>query len=156
MYMKRSISIIVSIAICLFAGLIASYLQSESIATWYPHLTKSPLTPPSIAFPIIWTILYILMGISIGLIASSNQERRKVLLLIFAIQLTLNFLWSFTFFFIQSPLSGFINILLLDLAVIIYTLKSYRVNRAAAWLCVPYLAWLAIATHLNWYIYAYN
>ena len=154
--MKRSLSIIASIVICLFVGLIASYLQNASIASWYPILEKSPLTPPSLVFPIVWSILYVLMGISIGLIASSKQERRKVLLLIFAIQLTLNFLWSFTFFFLQSPLAGFINILLLDLSVITYTLKSYRVNKAAAWLCVPYLVWLAIATHLNWYILVFN
>ena len=112
--MKRSLSIIASIVICLFVGLIASYLQNASIASWYPILDKSPLTPPSLVFPIVWSILYVLLGISIGLIASSRLERRKGLLLIFAIQLTLNFLWSFTFFFLQSPLAGFINILLLD------------------------------------------
>ena len=106
--MKRSLSIIASIVICLFVGLIASYLQNASMASWYPTLDISPLTPPSLVFPIVWSILYVLMGISIGLIVSSRLERRKVLLLIFAIQLTLNFLWSFTFFFLESPLAGFI------------------------------------------------
>ena len=59
--MKRSLSIIASIVICLFVGLIASYLQNASIASWYPILEKSPLTPPSLVFPIVWSILYVLM-----------------------------------------------------------------------------------------------
>ena len=154
--MKRSLSIIASIVICLFVGLIASYLQNASIASWYPILEKSPLTPPSLVFPIVWSILYVLMGISIGLILIGNHPKRTPIVLIFAIQLMLNFLWSFTFFYLQSPLAGLIDILLLDIVVIVYVFKSFSVNRASAWLCVPYLAWLALATHLNWYAWQFN
>lgn len=154
--MRKIITIVISITICLFIGVTASYLQNDSIDSWYPLLEKSPLSPPNIVFPIVWTILYILMGISIGLILIKNHPKRIPLVLVFAIQLMLNFLWSFFFFYLQSPMVGFINILLLDMVTILYVFKSYSVNRASAWLCVPYLAWLALATHLNWYILEFN
>lgn len=154
--MKKSIIIIFSIAVCLFIGITASYLQSDSISTWYPLLEKSPLSPPNMVFPIVWSILYVLMGISIGLILIGNHPKRTPIVLIFAIQLMLNFLWSFTFFYLQNPLVGLIDILLLDIVVIVYVFKSFSVNRASAWLCVPYLAWLALATHLNWYAWQFN
>ena len=71
--MKKSIIIIFSIAVCLLIGITASYLQSDSISTWYPLLEKSPLSPPNMVFPIVWSILYVLMGISIGLILIGNH-----------------------------------------------------------------------------------
>lgn len=154
--MKKSITIFTSIVACLLTGFIASFLQNDSITSWYPLLEHSPLTPPTVFFPIVWSILYILMGISIGLILNSKHSKKVVILIIFAIQLTLNFLWSFVFFYMQNPLGGFINILLLDMFVIIYVLKGYSINKASAWLCVPYLIWLALATHLNWYIWQFN
>lgn len=154
--MKRSIVITISIVICLFIGVTASYLQSDSITSWYPLLETSPLSPPNVVFPIVWTILYILMGISIGLVINSGHPKRTLALLIFIMQLMLNFLWSVAFFFMQNPFVGLIDILLLDIFVIAYVLISHSISRVSAWLCVPYLIWLALATHLNWYVWEFN
>lgn len=154
--MKRVIYIIIAVIICLFVGYTANYFQSDSLSTWYPTLVKSSLSPPNYVFPIVWTILYMCMGVSIGLIWNRAKTRKHKLDLIFALQLLLNFTWSITFFYMQNPLWGLINIILLDITVLIYTCYSYRINRLSSWLFVPYIIWLAFATYLNLFIIMYN
>lgn len=154
--MKRVLNILLPIVICFLVGFTASYFQSDSIQSWYPYLNKPALTPPNIVFPIAWSILYVCMGVSIGLVLNSENLQKKYLLSIFAIQLFLNFTWSISFFYLQNPLLGFVNIILLDLAVVYYALKSYPVQKVSAILFVPYIVWLAFATYLNAYILIYN
>jgi tryptophan-rich sensory protein len=144
------------VIICFAVGLVASYFQNESLTVWYPMLQRSSITPPNIVFPIVWSILYLLMGISAGLVSATTHESRGFVLSVFVVQLLLNFLWCITFFAMRNPLLGLINILLLDALVIIYIFISFRVNRWDSVLFVPYILWLAIATYLNAYIYIYN
>lgn len=154
--MRKVIHFIIPIAICFIVGLTASYFQSDSISSWYPTLNKPSLTPPNIAFPIAWSIIYLLMGISIGLILNSDYKKKGVLIVLFAVQLFFNFTWSIVFFYMQNPLLGLINIIILDILIIYYVIKSSRINSVSAWLFMPYLLWILFATYLNGYISFYN
>lgn len=154
--MKKVINISVAILVCLLVGYISSRFQIESIAQWYPTLEKAPLTPPNIAFPIAWTILYILMGISIGLVLSTQRRGKNRVIVLFILQLVCNFFWSILFFYFKQPLWGLIDIIILDILVLLYITNCLAINKVSAGLCVPYLLWLLFATYLNAYIYIAN
>lgn len=154
--MKKALYLIVPVLICLLAGFLGSLSQRESLETWYPYLAKPPLTPPDSVFPIAWTLLYVCMGISVGLILLSDSPRKKPLAVLFSVQLLLNFLWTFLFFYLRNPLAGLIDILLLDLLVFLYAWESYPVKKASSVLFWPYLAWILFATYLNGSIFLYN
>ncbi len=123
--MKRLLNLLLPVVVCFMVGFTASYFQSDAIESWYPYLNKPALTPPNAVFPIAWGIIYVCMGISIGLILNSKDKKKNFFFLLFGIQLFLNFLWSLSFFYLQNPLLGLINIVLLDLAVLYYILKTY-------------------------------
>ncbi|MDR1503186.1 MAG: tryptophan-rich sensory protein [Prevotella sp.] len=154
--MRKFLYILLPVIICFLVGFTASYFQSESIQTWYPTLNKPEITPPNIAFPIAWSIIYLCMGISIGLILNLKERNKKTLIILFAVQLLLNFTWSISFFYLQNPLLGFINIILLDLAVLYYAFKCYPTQKVSGILFIPYILWLSLATYLNAYILIYN
>lgn len=154
--MKKFISILIPIVICFCVGLIASYFQSDAIQTWYPFLNKPELTPPDIVFPIAWSILYLCMGISVGLIIISRSTEKKGLIGLFAAQLFFNFAWSFLFFYFRNPFWGLIDIVILNILVTAYTVKSYPVNKVSSILFWPYLIWIYFATYLNAYILLNN
>lgn len=156
--MKRTFITILTTIVCLGLGMSASYFfQSESIDSWYPALAKSSLTPPKIVFPIVWTVIYIAMGISVSaVLCKPASKERSTTIILFTIQLLLNFVWSYSFFHLQSPLLGFINILTLDITVLCYTLRSRNVATIASILFIPYILWLILATYLNGYILIYN
>lgn len=151
--MKKFLAYTIPIILSLAVGAIGSFIQSPSITTWYPTLTKSMLTPPAIVFPIVWTILYVLMGVSIGrLVAAGDMSLVKLWLL----QLLVNFIWSLLFFALRSPLLGLITILILDVLVFTYTIYAFGSDRVAGWLFIPYVVWLLLATYLTGYIYLNN
>ena len=154
--MRKFLYILLPVIICFLVGFTASYFQSEAIQTWYPTLNKPAITPPNIAFPIAWSIIYLCMGISIGLILNSKEHKKKFLTSLFAVQLFLNFTWSISFFYLQNPLLGFTNIILLDLAILYYALKCYPTQKVSGILFIPYILWLSLATYLNAYILIYN
>ena len=154
--MKKIIPILIAILICFGVGCTASDFQSEAILNWYPTLDKPSLTPPDMAFPIAWSLIYLCMGISIGLIWHMWTIRRQMIIRLFGFQLLFNFTWSIFFFYLRSPLLGFANILVLDVLVVYYMIESYPVKKSSAYLFVPYLLWLILATYLNGYILMYN
>lgn len=154
--MKKVVAIIVPVLICFFVGLTASYFQEDAIRSWYPLLNKPALTPPNLVFPIAWSIIYLCIGISIGVIFLSDSKKKKELIKLFGIQLFFNFTWSILFFYFQNPLLGFFNILILDICVTLYTVKSYPVRKVSSFLFYPYLIWIYFATYLNGYILLNN
>ena len=154
--MRKAAVIIISVLICFFVGLTASYFQADAINTWYPFLNKPDLTPPNIVFPIAWSIIYLCIGISIGFIILSESIRKKELIRLFSIQLFFNFAWSILFFYFQNPLLGFIDILILDICVTMYAFKSFSVRKVSAYLFIPYIIWIYFATYLNGYILLNN
>lgn len=151
--MKKFFAYSIPTVLALAIGALGAYIQSPSITVWYPTLIKSSLTPPAVLFPIAWTILYILMGISLGaMIAKGDMS----LVRLWLVQLLVNFLWSVGFFALRSPLLGLIIILILDVLVFTYTIYAFSSHRVSAWLFVPYLLWLLFATYLTGYIYLHN
>lgn len=154
--MKKVVPIIVFVAICLLVGYMSRLLQAFSLEYWYPTLTISPLSPPGVAFPIVWGILYLLMGVSAGLMWGVRSIYSNLLLTLFTLQLLLNVLWSFCFFYMQSPLMGLVILLALDMIVIMYVAGCFMVRRLCGWLLVPYVIWLLFATYLNGFVAVYN
>lgn len=154
--MKKAISIIIPVIVCFLTGYTAQFFQAEAIEHWYPLLNKPTLTPPNIAFPIAWSILYLFMGISIGLIIASESRRKRFFMVLFILQLILNFTWSISFFYLQSPLLGLVNIILLEVMLIYYTIATFKEFRISSILFIPYILWVGFATYLNLYILFYN
>ena len=142
-----------SIIIPLIVGGIVGLIISKSID--YNSLQKPFLAPPSIAFPIVWSILYILMGISYGILADKSLIDSNINL-IYYIQLFVNALWSIFFFVAKWRFFAFLWILLLLALIIIMTIKFYNKNKIAGLLQIPYLLWTAFATYLNFSIYILN
>lgn len=152
--MKKITLYLLPILLCLLIGFLGSRFQSSALTEWYPLLNKSALTPPNLAFPIAWGILYICMGVSLGRLLV--QGKGKGIISVWVTQLIFNFLWSIFFFYFRNPLIGFVDIVVLDLLVIAYIFLAARRDRAAAWLFVPYLLWLLLATYLNGYVLMNN
>lgn len=142
-----------SILIPVIVGGIVGLLISGSID--YNNLQKPFLAPPSILFPIVWTILYILMGISYGILKTKNLNTPDIKL-IYYLQLFVNALWSIFFFTLEWRLFAFLWIILLDILVIIMIIRFYQKNKTAGLLQIPYLLWVIFASYLNLAIYLIN
>ena len=144
-------------AIPLIVGAVAALLTSESMTT-FSQLEKPTLSPPGWLFPVVWTILYTLMGISAYLIGTSKIapiERAKALTL-YTYQLTVNFLWSIFFFNFEWYFFSFLWIILLWLLVFLMIRSFYKINKTAAYLNIPYLLWITFAAYLNFGIWVLN
>ena len=133
-----------------------SYLLSMKGIDEFSFLRQPFLAPPSFLFPIVWTILYLLMGYSSFLIYDSNNYNSSCCLLIYAINLGLNFLWTPIFFGLELRLFALIILIILDLVVVYMIICFYGVNKKAAYLQIPYLLWCLFATYLNFSIYLLN
>lgn len=142
-----------SILIPVLIGGIVGLIISSAID--YNSLQKPFLAPPSIVFPIVWTILYILMGISYGILKSKSLTDKKIDL-IYYIQLAVNAAWSIIFFLLKWRLFAFIWILLLDILVILMIIKFYKKDKTAGLLQIPYILWILFASYLNLAIYILN
>ena len=154
--MKRLLTSLFFVILCLVVGYISGLMQAASLETWYPFITKSPITPPAAVFPVVWTILYILMGIVAGILWSRNSIYSRLLFTLFFAQLLFNLLWTFCFFYMQSPLLGFVVIMVLDMLALMYIAGCFVVSKLCGWLTMPYILWLLLATYLNGYIALMN
>lgn len=121
---------------------------------WYASLNIAPWSPPNIAFPIVWSILYILIAVAGWLIFNSRHNSLKLL---WSLQLLLNGAWSWIFFGRHWIVAGLVEIVILGAVVLLLIIGCFRARlRAAAWLLMPYLVWLELATTLNVYIVKMN
>ncbi len=141
----------ICILIPLVSGAIVGMLTMSGVTDWYTTLTKPWFTPPNYVFGPVWTVLYILMGISLYLVLSQGWENKTVKtgIILFAAQLGVNLMWSLIFFGLHSPLAALACIVVLLALIIATIITFYRVSKPAAVLLVPYLAWVCIATALN-------
>ena len=142
-----------SIAIPVIIGGIVGFTISSFID--YNSLESPFLSPPSIAFPIVWSILYVLMGVSYGILKSKKLTTTEIDW-IYYIQLGVNSLWSIFFFLAKWRLFSFIWIIILAILIIVMILKFYNKNKLAALLQIPYLLWVLFASYLNIAIYILN
>jgi len=156
--MKNKFMLIFAILLCELAGVIGAFFTIPSIEGWYYELIKPSFSPPNWLFGPVWTILYFLMGVSAYLVWERGIKKKNVKnsLLIFGVQLVLNILWSILFFGLQSPLLGFICIVLLWIAIAVTIIKFYRISKTAGLLQVPYILWVTFATVLNFFIWIVN
>jgi translocator protein len=156
-YLSKWLSLIIFLFICLFIEIIGGLFVGTSVDSWYLELRKTSYNPPSWVFTPVWTILYIMIAISGWLVYCRPQSRkRKVALGVYAAQLLLNFLWTFFFFYLESPLLGMIDIIFLFGLVIWNVIVFWPLSRLASWLLIPYLLWTGYATLLNISLFALN
>lgn len=142
-----------SILIPVVVGGIVGLLISKSID--YNSLVQPPLSPPSFLFPIVWSVLYILMGISYGILKSKDLIDSKINLIYYS-QLFVNALWSFIFFVFKWRFFAFIWIILLDILVINMVIQFYHKDKTAGLLQIPYILWVLFASYLNFGVYLLN
>ena len=155
--MKRSMLIkALLIVLPILIGFASSILTRESMII-YGTLDKPPLSPPSIVFPIAWTILYLLMGIASALVYGSKASSDRVIgLILHFVQLIFNFFWSIIFFNQKNYLMAFIWLILLWLIVLSMIMYYKKVNNLASIMNMPYLVWLTFAGYLNLMVYIMN
>lgn len=153
---------IVSVLIPLIVGFSSSYIaqliSKSDISSSYGKLIKPGFFPPSYIFPIVWTILYILMGISAYLIAKNGLNSLKVRdsMFYYWLQLGLNFIWAILFFGLELRLTALVVVGLTIIIVIIMIIKFTKIDKRAAYLNLPYLAWLFYAFFLNYVSWSIN
>jgi len=155
---KRVLLFVFSVGICYAAAAIGSYFTALTVNTWYVTLVKPPVAPPGWVIGAVWTVLYLLMGISLFLVLDQDRNSPVVRqgIGLFAVQLALNVLWSYLFFGLRSPALALIGILVLWVAIAVTLLQFLKVSRPAAYLLVPYLLWVSFATALNAWILLLN
>ena len=149
---------VISIAIALGVGGLSAWLTSGSMEL-YKSLRQPPLAPPAAVFPIVWTILFTLMGISAAIVYVKGAKGRAdagPALKVYALQLVFNFLWPIFFFNLQAYLFSFIWLLALWLLILYMIVLFRKISPAAAYLQIPYLLWVAFAGYLNLMIYILN
>lgn len=141
---------VASIAITEGAGGIGSLLTYESIPTWYSGLVKSPITPPNWLFAPMWVTLFFLMAVALYLVWTGKDNGYKRLAAsLFAVQIVLNVLWSFLFFYLHSLIFGAIEIIFLWFFIVATVIEFRPISRTSSYLLFPYLAWVTAATLLN-------
>lgn len=149
--------LLVSVAIPLLVGLVSGFLSGGGMEQ-FTALDKPPLSPPGILFPIVWTILYTLMGIASYLVFTSEKNNQDVkdALTVYVAQLVVNFFWSIFFFNLEWYLFSFFWIVLLWV-LIFYTIRLfYPISKTSAYLMIPYLLWVTFAGYLNLGVYLLN
>ncbi len=155
--MKDFFKLLVSITGCELVGIAATPFTIASIPTWYESLNKPIFSPPNWVFAPVWATLFFLMGISLFLIwRMSPKPKVKTAIKFFLAQLFFNFLWSILFFGLHSPILGLIDIFILWVLIFITYLKFYEIKKFAAYLLIPYLLWVSLASLLNLYIVILN
>lgn len=141
-----ALKLAIALSFPLLIGLASGYLSSDSISTWYQTLEKPSFNPPNWLFGPVWTLLYLLMGVSLYLAWTKTSLDKLPFVFI---QLFLNAAWSPLFFLLQNPLLALVDIALLWLAIIAMIFQLYAHSRSAALLQVPYFLWVTFAAALN-------
>lgn len=154
---RQALALGLLLLLCLGVGWLGSLVTTPAVESWYPTLRLPDWRPPNAAFPIVWTLLYILMAVGAWLVWRKVPfAAARGALLLFMLQLVANFAWSFLFFGQRSPLLGLIDIALLIVLIVLMLLAFRRIDRLAAAINLPYLAWVCFATLLNAWIYVEN
>ena len=138
----------------LAVGGLSAFLTRGSMET-FQLLNKPVLSPPGWLFPVMWTLLYILMGIASYLVFTSGKPNRSALT-VYALQLVFNFFWSVIFFNFDAYLVAFVWLVILWILILVTMLLFFRISETAGYLMLPYLLWVTFAGYLNLYIYLLN
>jgi benzodiazapine receptor len=151
------VALIISILLAEGIGFLSGFLSMTSSSA-YENFNKPSFSPPGWVFPVVWTILYFLMAVAayrIWMKGKSGENVSKALLL-YAFQLFLNFLWSIIFFRFRLYAIAFLELLVLLVFILLTTFEFYDIDKPAAYLMIPYIAWVSFAGVLNYTIWMLN
>jgi len=155
--MNRWVALVLFLLASFAAAAIGGSATAASVREWYPTLAKPPWNPPSWVFGPAWTVLYTLMSIAAWRVwLQRDRPGAKLTLWLHGAQLVLNTLWSILFFGLQRPDLALIDILALLGVLVVMQLRLFRLDRAAAWMWLPYIAWVTFAMTLNKAIWLLN
>jgi len=156
--MNNTVKLIISILIPVAVGAISGFFTTAEIPGWYQTINKPTWNPPSWIFGPVWTTLYLLMGIALYLVWKSEavQSVKKMAIILFAVQLLLNFFWSFIFFNQHQIGLALAEIITMWFFILLTIFAFAPINKLAAWLLVPYISWVSFATILNYTIWKLN
>ncbi len=154
---KSKKTLVVCLLFPLIAGGISGFLTRNGMET-FAYLNKPPLSPPGIVFPIVWTVLYLMMGLASWLVLTSGErpEQIRQALFFYVVQLIVNVLWPVFFFSLGWYLFSFFWLLLLFVLILVVIWLFSDLSQTAAWLMVPYLIWTVFAGYLNLGVYLLN
>ena len=150
------VKLIIAILIPLLVGGLSAFLTKDAMMT-FNNIKKPALSPPGIAFPIVWSILYVLMGIASYLIYNLDIKKlsdeqivlRKNVLVVYGVQLVFNFFWSIIFFKFSMYKFAFAWLVILWILIVIFIKNAIKLNKASAYLMIPYILWITFAGYLN-------
>ena len=150
--MNKITRILTVVVTCLAIGYFSGLVTRSSIETWYPTLVKPSFNPPNWVFAPVWSMLYCMMGVAAGLVWNRIDFEKEVVkkaLILFAVQLALNALWSYLFFGLMNPMLAGLEIVILWLMIYETYIQFAKINKIAGYLMLPYLLWVSFATVLN-------
>lgn len=148
----------ISILIPVLVGVVSGFFTQPGVEGWYAVANKPSFNPSNWIFAPVWTTLYILMGIALFLVWKSDAEKniKQTAIILFGVQLALNFLWSILFFTMHQPGWALAEVIMLWLMILLTIIWFGKINSAAAWLLVPYICWVSFASVLNYSIWQLN
>eukprot|EP00250_Pteridium_aquilinum_P022772 c25685_g1_i1 orf=42-626(+) len=156
MELRAIVGLIFAVAFPLSVSFIGAFFSSGGDSDWYKQLKKPPWTPPNWAFPVVWTILYFMMGVASWFIwLHGGFKGQSLPLAVYTFQLLLNFLWTPIFFGLHQVGLALVEILLLWTAIAVTIYLFWHVNSLAAYLLVPYIVWVSLASTINFYIWVH-
>ena len=156
--MQKAKPYVISILISVGTGLLSAFLTRDNMDL-YNEIVTPTLSPPAILFPIVWTILYVLMGVSAAIIYNSvsiDSDKRAKALFTYGLSLVVNFFWSIIFFNMQMYFLAFVWLILLWVLILKTILEYSEINKGAAYLQIPYLLWVTFAGYLTFSIFLLN
>lgn len=148
---RLAVSVLLPLAVGGAAGLI-----TRGSVERYADIAKPPLSPPGWLFPVVWTVLYILMGVAFYLVWQSDSPSKPTAFRFYFIQLAMNFVWPILFFNLGAYGFSFLWIVILWIFILLTTLTFYKADKRAGYLMLPYLLWVAFAAYLNFGVYILN
>lgn len=156
--MSNVLKLILAIALPLAVGATSGFFTVTGVESWYQTIQKPSWNPPGWVFGPVWTTLYVLMGISLFLVwkSEASTQLKRMAIALFAAQLILNFFWSFIFFNQQQIGWAVAEIILMWIFILATIFLFANINKAAAWLLVPYISWVSFAAVLNYTIWRLN
>ncbi|TKC03998.1 tryptophan-rich sensory protein [Pedobacter frigoris] len=154
----KPLAFIINIAIPLGIGYVGSIFTAESVKTWYKTLNKPSFNPPDSLFAPVWTTLFVLIGISAYLVWQKRAQIENFprTVAIYLIQLLLNLMWSFIFFYVKKIDLALFEIIIFLIVIIINARVFYKIDKTAGLLFIPYILWVSFATLLTYNIFILN
>lgn len=153
--LKKYLPYIISVSLSLGIGGFSAFLTKNSMPL-YSAINRPKFSPPPEFFPVVWAVLFVLMGIAAAIVWCSNGRKLDSALLFYGTQLVFNFCWSIIFFNFREYFAAFVWLIILLVLIILTTIKFYKINKLSGFLLIPYIIWVSFAGYLNFMIWILN